>query len=89
MVGGCVAGGICGSETCIAGGRVHGRGACVVGGGACMAGEMAIAVGGMHPTGMHSCSLNIVGKIDHRTLVVGGVDSLAPHNTHHSEELFL
>ena len=31
---------------------------CVCGGGACMAGEMAIAADGMHPTGMHSCSLS-------------------------------
>ena len=26
-------------------------------GGACVAGKMAIAVGGTHPTGMHSCIL--------------------------------
>ena len=35
------------------------RGACMVGackaGGACMTGKMAVAVGGTHPTGMHSC----------------------------------
>ena len=30
-------------------GGVHGKG------GACVAGETAIAVGGTHPTGMHSC----------------------------------
>ena len=41
-------------------GGVHGKGcawqveACVAG--ACMAGKMATAAGGMHPTGMHSCS---------------------------------
>ena len=33
---------------CVAGGCVHGRGAC-------MAGEMATAADGAHPTGMHSC----------------------------------
>ena len=41
-------------------GGMHGRG-CVFGrggmhgGGACVAGETATAVGGTHPTGMHSC----------------------------------
>ena len=31
--------------------------ACMAGGrGTCVVGEMAIAVGGMHPTGMHSCA---------------------------------
>ena len=40
-------------------GGVHDRGyawqgVCVAGG-ACMAGETAIAAGGTHPTGMHSC----------------------------------
>ena len=77
------------------GGRAW-QGVCVAGGmhggghawqGACMAGETTIEVGGTHATGMHSCSLNILAKIDHRRLVVGGVDSLVPHNTHHSEEL--
>ena len=41
---------------------MHGRrGACMArgmrggGGGVCMAGEMATAVDGMYPTGMHSC----------------------------------
>ena len=44
--------GVCmAGEVCMAGG-VCGRGACV-------AGEMAIAVGGMHPTGMHSCQIVI------------------------------
>ena len=38
---------------CMAGGYVW-RGVCG-GGGACLAGEMAIAAGGTHPTGMHSC----------------------------------
>ena len=32
------------------GGGVRGRGMC-------MAGKTAIVVGGMHPTGMHSCSI--------------------------------
>ena len=45
---------------CVAGGMgMHGRGVClaggVCGGGACIAGEMAIAAGGTHPPGMHSC----------------------------------
>ena len=63
--GACVAGGhvwqggMCGRGACVAG-RVHGRGACVGGmcgwGGACVAGETAIVVGGMYPTGMHSCN---------------------------------
>ena len=44
--GACVAGG---RRACVAGG-MHGRGACV-------AGKMAIAAGGTHPTGMHSCIL--------------------------------
>ena len=34
-------------------------GACVVGGGACMAGDTATALGGTHPTGMHSCILGL------------------------------
>ena len=36
-------------------GGIHGRGMCGGEGGACMAGRYA-AAGGMHPTGMHSCS---------------------------------
>ena len=45
-------------------GGMHGRGcawqgACMAGGmhgrGVCVAGEMATAVDGTHPTGMHSC----------------------------------
>ena len=39
---------------CVAGG-MHGRGS-----GTCVAGGMAIAAGGTHPTGMHSCFLNLV-----------------------------
>ena len=61
--GACVAGGhvwqggMCGRGVCMAG-SVHDGGACMAGGrGACVVGEMAIAVGGMHPTGMHSCLL--------------------------------
>ena len=38
-------------EACMAGG-VHGREECV-------AGETVIAVGGMHPNGMHSCQIVI------------------------------
>ena len=37
--GACMAGGMCGRAVCVVG----------------VAGEMAIAVGSMHPTGMHSC----------------------------------
>ena len=71
--GACVAGGACMAGGCAWLGGVHGRehawqgvcmegghawqGTCVGGGGACVAGEMAIAAGGTHPTGMHSCSL--------------------------------
>ena len=61
---------VCGRDACMAGGMrgsggMFGRGMCVVGrghvvgdmhgGGACMAAEMATAVGGTQPTGMHSC----------------------------------
>ena len=60
---------------CMAGGMHWGRGvcmgACMAGGvwwgGACVAGKMAIAAGGMHPTGMHSCYRICVGL----SLVVG------------------
>ena len=38
---------------CVAKGGMHGGV-----GGACVAGEMATAVDGTHPTGMHSCHLN-------------------------------
>ena len=61
----CVAGGMHGGGSCMAGwGGVAGghawRGdACMVGGmhgrGACMAGDTATAAHGWHPTGMHSC----------------------------------
>ena len=47
--GACMAG----SHECQGG--VHGRGAC-------MAGEMATAVDGTHPTGMHSCFIAVVTK---------------------------
>ena len=47
-------------------GVVHGMaGACVTGGGhawqgrACVAGEMATAADGTHPTGMHSCLIEV------------------------------
>ena len=44
-------------------GGVHGKGACMAGGlcgrEAYVAGETAIAVGGAHPTGMHSCLLMV------------------------------
>ena len=35
-------------------------GACVEGGGTCVAGETATAVDGTHPTGTHSCLLEIL-----------------------------
>ena len=45
MAGGaCMVGGVC-----VAGGHAWQRG------GACVAGDTATAVGGTHPTGMHSC----------------------------------
>ena len=53
-------GGMRGRGACVVGGGMHGRGHAWWGGcawGACVAGKMAIAVGGTHPTGMHSCSL--------------------------------
>ena len=46
----CMAGGACMAGACMVGG--------VGGGGACVAGEMATAADGMHPTGIHSCSLS-------------------------------
>ena len=54
-VGACMAGGawqgdMYGGGTCVAGGR-----ACMAGGVCCRGLCMATAVGGMHPTGMHSC----------------------------------
>ena len=58
----CVVGGMCGKGMCVAveGGACMAKGVCMVwgacvAGGACMAGEMAIAAGGTHPTGIHSC----------------------------------
>ena len=63
-------GGMCGKGACMVGGMhgggMHGRGHAWWGhswqgdmhgrGGACVAGEMATAAGGMHPTGIRSCS---------------------------------
>ena len=50
MVGGaCVVGGACMAGGHAWQGGMHGRGAC-------MAGKTAIAAGGTHPTGMHSCT---------------------------------
>ena len=67
----CLAGGHAWWGACVAGGACVAVGACLAGGcvwwggvmcggrcawwRACMAGEMATAVGGTHPTGMHSC----------------------------------
>ena len=52
-------GGVHGNWVCMVKGGMHGEGACMAGGmcgrGACVAGEMATAMDGMHPTGMHSC----------------------------------
>ena len=52
MAGGVWQGAFMAGAVCMAGG-MHGR-VCVWQG-ACMAEEMATAVDGMHPTGMHSC----------------------------------
>ena len=53
-----MAGGMCGRGACVAGGHAW-QGVCMVGGGSacvsCVAGKTAIAVGGTHSTGMHSC----------------------------------
>ena len=53
---GCVARGVCGR-----GNSIHGKVGMHVGGGVCMTGEMATAVDGIHPTGMHSCFQNMFG----------------------------
>ena len=62
-----MAGGVHGRGACMAGrhswqGEHVWQGACPAGGACmegrtCVAGEMAIAAGGTHPTGMHSCSV--------------------------------
>ena len=61
--GASMAGGIHGRGTCMAGGHAWSGGLYVAGEhawqGACVAGETAIAAGGTHPTGMHSCSFNL------------------------------
>ena len=53
----CVAGGVRGGghawQGCVCGGGMHGRGHAWCG--ACMTGKTAIAAGGTHATGMHSC----------------------------------
>ena len=76
--GACMAGGVHGRGVCVAGGCAAG-GVCIAGGvwwGVCMARGHAwqektvIAVGGTHPTGMHSCIMllppanedNVVGR---------------------------
>ena len=53
--------GMCsGGGACMAGGmHVVGEGG-VYGGGWCVLGKTAIAAGGTHPTGMHSCFQNIL-----------------------------
>ena len=48
--GTCMVEGVCMARA----GDVHGRGVYMAWG-ACVAGEMATAVDGVHPTGMHSC----------------------------------
>ena len=56
-------GDMCGREACVAGRHVWQGGMCGRGcawQGTCMAGEMVTAVGGMHPTGMHSCSIYVL-----------------------------
>ena len=68
MAGGmgmCMAGGhvwqVC---VCVWQGGVHGRGMCMAGGHVChrggMVGETATAADSMHPTGMHSCLLELL-----------------------------
>ena len=66
MAGGMCGGGVYGRGhawpgACVAWG-MHGRRACMAGvcawQGTCIAGETATVVGGMHPTGMHSCYFN-------------------------------
>ena len=42
---------------CVAGGHTW-QGVCMAGRRVCVAGEMAVAAGGTHPTGMHSCNLH-------------------------------
>ena len=54
------------------------EGECMAGGGACVAGETAIAAGGTHPTGMHSCYIYCVFS----GLCNGGIDKL---NTKYEE----
>ena len=56
----CGKGGCAWQGVCVAGG-IHGRKAYMAGGRACVAGKTAIAVGGTHPTGMHSSSEYVFG----------------------------
>ena len=67
--GACMVGG---EGVCMAGwghvwwGSMCGRGACMAGAcvaGACVAGKTAIAAGGSHPTGMHSCFHAVFNKL--------------------------
>ena len=56
--GACMQGGVCGrghawQEACVAGGHAWQ-------GWACVAGKTAIAAGGTHPTGMHSCNVIVL-----------------------------
>ena len=70
MVGACawqgvyMAGGMCGGGHAWQG-STCGRG-CVHGTGVCVAGKIAIAAGGTHPTGMHSC-LCVISLVVSRT----------------------
>ena len=58
VVGACVVGGMHGGRACMVGG-MHGKG-----GGGMRGRKMAIAVGSMHPTGMHSCYNDSFSLID-------------------------
>ena len=67
--GACVPGGVHGrgGGVCMAGGHAW-LGMCLAGGGAaCVTGETATAADGMHPTGMHSCSV----MLSHSDLING------------------
>ena len=70
--GACMAGGMCG-RGCVWQGGVHGQGTCVTG-------EMATAVDGTHPTGMHSCF--------YIKFKVFGDQSCTHHNTEDNQNPF-
>ena len=63
MVGTCAVGGMHGGRACVVGGHAW-WGACMARGGGMRGRKMAIAVGSMHPTGMHSCYNDSFSLID-------------------------